>query len=546
MLLALALYAPSWRAPFIFDDRSAILNNATLTAWWPPWGPFVPPANTGVSGRPLVNLSFALDHLVSGGAPWSFHLGNMLLHGVAAWLVFTLVRRLFALAQPGRPATLLAWTLAALWAAHPLQTESVSCIVQRTEVLASVCYLATLVAFLRACEPSARRAWSIACVVACAAGMASKEIVVTAPVAVLLLDRAFVAGSFAAAWRARRRLYLTLAATWLLLALLVWSHGATRDGVVGFGDKASLPDYLLTQAKAVTLYLRLCVWPQPLVLDYGEDVVHGLAAAWLALSVVVALGAASLWALVRQPRAGTVAALFFVLLAPSSSFVPLVTQTMAEHRMYLALACVLGLAAALLQRATRHAPWILLLAAVSLAVVTVQRNRLYADPFALWQQTVQAAPENPRARIHYGNALLERGRIADATEEFRRALELRPGYPMATLNLGSVLLLQGRAKEALPYFEAGVQRDPRNAAIRLSRGSTLTALGREEEAFADFEAAVRLAPDYAPVHHELAVALVRRGRVPEAVAHLRRSAALDPAYAPPRDLLTRLGYALQP
>ncbi|WP_415909904.1 hypothetical protein [Oleiharenicola sp. Vm1] len=136
--LAVAVYANALRAPFIFDDQSAIVGNPTLRTWWPPWQPLVPPPGaSGVAGRPLVNLSLALNHLVGGEAPAGYHLANALLHGAAAWLLFSLVRRTLVRLRPGEPAGFFAWSVAAVWTVHPLLTESVTCVVQRTEVLAS-------------------------------------------------------------------------------------------------------------------------------------------------------------------------------------------------------------------------------------------------------------------------------------------------------------------------------------------------------------------------------------------------------------------------
>jgi tetratricopeptide (TPR) repeat protein len=541
IVLAVALYAPGLRAPFVFDDQSAISSNPTLRSWWPIWTPLVPPGGaSGVVGRPLVNLSLALNHAISGDAPWSYHLTNALLHGAAAWLLFSLVRRTLLRLRPDEPVAWLAWSVALVWTVHPLQTESVTCVVQRTEVLASLFYLATLLAFVRSLEPAAWSGWRAASVVACAAGMASKEIVATAPLAVLLYDRAFVAGSFAEAWRARRGYYGALAATWLLLGALVLSHGASRGGTSGFEAGVGVAAYLLTQAKALALYLKLTFWPRPLVLDYGTATI-GWREAWAPGLLVLALLGGTLVLLVRRAKVGFVAALFFLLLAPSSSFVPLATQTIAEHRMYLPLACVLVLVAVTLRLSTRFAAWILCAFAVPLAVATVARNTLYRDPLALWQQTVEAVPENPRARIHLGNALLAGGRLAAATSEFRHALELQPGYTVAQLNLGSILLLQRRAREALPLFEATLAKQPNSAPARVSYASTLSALGRPADAAEQYRLALQLEPDLPEANYFVAITLLEQRRVADAVAHLERAARGRSGYAEPRRLLERLG-----
>jgi hypothetical protein len=132
---------------------------------------------------------------------------------------------------------------------------------------------------------------------------------------------------------------LALASTWLVLIFLViTAHG--RGGTAGLGNGISPWSYALTQCVAIVHYLRLCLLPWPLVFDYGTALAHGVAAVLPCALVVLGLVAATAWALVWRPALGFLGAAFFAILAPSSSFVPVATQTMAEHRMYLPLAPV--------------------------------------------------------------------------------------------------------------------------------------------------------------------------------------------------------------
>ena len=198
---------------------------------------------------------------------------------------------------------------------------------------------------------------------------------VTAPVLALLYDRTFVAGSFAGAWRERRGLYLALAGTWVLLLALVLATSG-RGETAGFGTAITPFAYGLTQLKAIAHYLRLAVWPHPLVLDYGTAVVTSVDDVWLEGIAVLALLGATAWALVRRPVAGFCGAWFFVILAPSSSFIPLVSQTMAEHRMYLPLAAITVPAVALAWRYLGTRTWLLAFAAgAACLALTVARNQ---------------------------------------------------------------------------------------------------------------------------------------------------------------------------
>ncbi|MGA3008025.1 MAG: hypothetical protein ABSE59_09065, partial [Opitutaceae bacterium] len=248
--------------------------------------------------------------------------------------------------------------MAVIWVVHPLQTETVTYISQRAESLMGLFYLLTLYCFVRGAEnhrsesrrqkadarvqipekeiqkpsdfcPLPSGFWLLASVLSCLLGGLCKEIIVTAPVIVFLYDRTFVAGSFRAAWRSRWRYYLGLAGTWLLVGL---SMTALRQQNVGFDQGVTGWSYALTSCRSVILYLKMAIWPHPLVFDYGLDVVHHASAVLPYVLVLGSLAAALVIGLCRWPVLGFVGAWFFVILAPTSSFVPVALQPMAEHR----------------------------------------------------------------------------------------------------------------------------------------------------------------------------------------------------------------------
>ncbi|MFI5357299.1 MAG: hypothetical protein ACHQ4G_08190, partial [Opitutales bacterium] len=232
-------YANSLSAPFVFDDLTGVVKNPSIRHLWPPSEVlFGSREATGAGGRPLVNLSLALNYALGGLDVRGYHGFNLLVHALAGLTLFGLIRRTLLrpvlAARFGAAALPLALSAALLWALHPLVTESVTCVIQRTESLSSLFYLLTLYAFARSADAAAPRRWLRLSVTACLAGMATKEIVVTAPLIVLCYDRTFVGGTFREAWRQRRRYYCALGATWVLLVLLVLGNGG-RGGVVGFG-----------------------------------------------------------------------------------------------------------------------------------------------------------------------------------------------------------------------------------------------------------------------------------------------------------------------
>ena len=534
-LAVFAAYANSLSGPFVYDDKDSIVNNLTLRHLWP-LPDVLAPLRGGltVSGRPALNLSLALNFAAGGLDVRGYHVTNVLIHALACLTLFGLVRR--TLAQPslrerfGEAAVPVAFTVAALWALHPLQTEAVTYIVQRAESLMGLFYLLTLYGFVRSVDAPAPGRWQVLSVAACLLGLATKENMVSAPVLVLLFDRVFVAGSFTAAWRRRRGYYAALAATWLLLAGLLASMGGSRGGSAGFGVDISWWNYVLTQFPALVHYLRLAVWPTPLVFEYGTFWIGRLADVWPQACVVVALIAGTLFAWWRNPAVGFLGAWFFAVLAPTS-LVPGMTQRIVEHRIYLALAPVVVLIVATIHlcggRRGLTTLWAL---AVGLGALTFQRNADYRSEIALWGDTAAKRPDNAAAHGSLGAALAEAGRTAEAIREDETALRLGPNYVTIRVDLGTALIAAGRINEAIQHLQESLRQDPENAHGHLNLGVALDILKRSAEALAHYEAAVRSNPNFAQAHNNLGDALSRSGRNAEGIAHLQEALRLQPGF----------------
>lgn len=544
LLAVVAAYAASLNSPFLFDDADAVVENTSIRKV-ASWRIFSPPQDgTTTSGRPLVNASYALNYAWTGTRPWSYHAVNVALHGCAALLAFGLLRRTFQsvplASRVGPRATGLAFAAALLWAVHPLLSETVIGIAQRTELLCALACLAALYAFVRSTEPGARaKGWAASAVAASAAAMASKEVAVALPVLVFLYDRTFLAGSFSTAWKLRRGVHLAIAATWLLLAWLVWMSGGTRGDAAGLGLGVSSWSYLLRQCEALVLYLRLAAVPYPLVVDYGSGVVSSWTEVIVPGAAVLLLLTGTAWALVKRPALGFVGAWFFVLLAPSSSFVPLVTQTVAEHRMYLPLLGLVALASVLIgPRLGRASIGVLPLLAVAAIAGTISRSRDYRSPLALYASAVAHCPGSARAQNNLGVALQEAGRLAEADPHFAEAVALDPAYDDAWYNWGSGLLEQGKPHEALAPLQRAVSLRPRSTRAWVVLGDAQLQAGQTEDAAHAYETALRLQPDTPALEQRLGLILLRRGRLAE--AEIRFTAALRARPGQP-DVLSLLG-----
>jgi protein O-mannosyl-transferase len=534
VLAGFAVYAGTLDAPFVFDDIPGVTQNRSIRDLRDIGRVLLPPTEgAGVDSRPVVNLSLAVNYAVSGQEVRGYRLTNIAIHVLGALALFGLVRR--TLARPEMPerwrraALPAGFCVALLWTVHPLQTETVISIIQRTEAVVSLWYLTTLYCFLRAVEPAGHRRWLPAAWIACLLGMASKEVMVSAPLMLLLYDRTFAAGSFREAWRLRGWWYLAFASTWLLLAALVLHSGGDRGGTTGFGQGVSAWTYLLTQSRALAIYLKLSFWPHPLIVDYGAWLAPGLREVFWESILVVSLLGLAIWAAVRRPRLGFAGLFFFAVLAPSSSFYPLISQTIAEHRMHLPLTAVLTLAVlALFRMPVRPAMAVCLLAALAAGWGTVRRGADYASEFTLWTDNVAKTPSNPWARFSLALVHIREERLAEAERECRAVIALLPTHGGAHFTLGQIQERQGRLEEAAASFRRAQELMPASADAFFRHGLILLKLGRTAEALPSFAETIRLQPDHADAEGNWGAALYQLGRLDEALPHFERVLVLKP------------------
>ena len=366
-------YATSFAGVFIGDDTDAIVLNQNLKSLSPLSKAMTAPADTTLAGRPIATLSFAINYAMApssardameprpGAGPddpfyrnvWGYHATNLLIHVLAGLALFGVVRR--SLTVPalrdrfGGASTSLAFGVALLWLVHPLHTDSVTFLVQRVESLMGLFVLATLYCAIRAVETTGTAGttgnalvWSAAAVAACALGMGTKEVTFAAPI--LVAAWIFLFRPDLKLWESPRWLMLGLASTWIILAALLLTQNS-RSLSVGFGIGGwTWWLYLRTQAAVIVHYLRLVFWPHPLVFHYAWLP----AGSWLEvlpqILLLATLGLGTLWAFIRRQPVAFFGVWFFLILAPSSSILPIASEVAAEHRMYLPLAAVISAA----------------------------------------------------------------------------------------------------------------------------------------------------------------------------------------------------------
>ncbi|HEY7292227.1 MAG TPA: tetratricopeptide repeat protein [Vicinamibacterales bacterium] len=474
VLAVLLTYANSINGPFVFDDISTVVDNPAIRDLRPT-AVFSIERERPVAGRPLVNASFALNYAVSGLRVPSYHAVNILLHAACALMLLALLKRLLAERAFGSVinahALDFAFAATLVWAVHPINSEVVDYLTQRTESMMALLYLSTMYAAIRAERSSESAKWSAAAVVCCALGMACKESMVTAPLMVPLFDRAFAFTTWKKAAARRWPLYAGLAATWLIVVVL--QQSGPRMHSAGFASGVTPWTYLLNQSVMIVQYLRLAVWPRALVLNYGPPVDLSLSSVLPQAVLVVALLALTVVALRRWPAYGFLGAWFFVTLAPTSSIIPISTEVGAERRMYLPMIAVCVLAVLAAQRAwaalaarfdlsSARAARIAAVAGVavvtgSLAVVTALRNRDYRSGVTMARTVVDRWP-TAAAHAILGVSLEAEQRHEEALPELRQGTA--GGYSRAYFHLGGALFNHGDTAAAIPALETFLRLEP--------------------------------------------------------------------------------------
>lgn len=544
--VALAAYSNSFAGVFVLDDHPNLVANVRLRelvpSTWPPWTW----AGSGLAGRPFTAFTFALNWAWSGYDTWSYHAVNLAIHAGCGVLLWRVLRRTLldlrsrGIAAPGDGAALAG---ALMWTAHPLGTAAVTYIVQRCESLMALCFLAAFHAAQVALATKSRR-WTLWATLAAWIGAASKEGLVVLPV-VAFAYAAAVRGETPAQLASRRGFWLALLSCWIPLALLTLLGGGHGTSV-GFSHPIGPWEYLQSQALAVPHYVRLALWPAPLLLDYGWWRPNSTLEWLVPGCVVLALLAASARAVARARPLGFAGAWWFLVLAPSSSVLPIATQLAAEHRVYLPLAALTGAAALLAAHALRNTPRSVrvglastLTAALVLALTlaTRARNDDYRSEEGLWRQSLARFPDNPRGHTVLGDLRRQRGDIAAAREHYRRAVELQPAQPFWRVNFAVSLFEAGRFDEAAEHLEEAVRLQPGYALAWANLGQVELARKRPSQAVEAHRKALSIDPTLLMARRGLGFALADAGQSSKAAAVLEKWLEANPGDAEARERL---------
>ncbi len=557
--VTIAVYSNSLHNEFLFDDLQTIVEVQS-----PGGSGELRQLLTLFSGkpayRPIRSASYAFDYALSGLDPWGYHVTNIACHALSAIVVFLIAQSLFGRYRP-------ALFVALLFAVHPIQTDAVTYLSGRRDVLSGLFVLGGFYAFLRYRKTGRARNLALVLLLYPLAFFSKESGIIlpllcfsydvitsariTARAVGLSLLQELWAGVRTAFWRGRR-LYLPLVvvAGGLAYYVLFLIRGTWQRAYHG----GSLWFTLLTETRVVLHYIKLLIFPLTLNADYSYNA-FPITTSWTdpsalaAIMILAAIGYAFLRCLNTCPLAAFGGAWFFLALLPVSQIIPH-HEMMAEHYLYVPSVGFFLSVAALVGPLLDHPRFATALYPACLVVLlllslrTVWRNADWKDELTLWSKTVQVAPQAARARNNLAAAHLRRGQLSLAHEQLEAALKIQPDFAMAHANLGKIYLDRDDLNRAEQELTAALQLKTNEVIPRLWLGAVYARKGQMVEAERQFRAALSRPPYDAYAYNNLGALFAESGRLAEAEAEFKEALRRMPNLTEPKQNLARL-YRLQ-
>lgn len=527
--LAFQVYAPALNGPFVFDDADLPYHQPNFPDALRDWAGGV---------RPLLMLSYWLNHQLSAKPP-GFHVFNVFFHVVNSILLFFIIRKLLEDAGPGSHDALAAFA-AAIFLLHPIQTEAVAYIAGRSECLSVLFFFAAFAIFLYRRRRAASWKTAIAVLALFGGAVATKEHTLVLTGLLLLTDYYWNPGFSFTGIRRNWRIYIPIAlgsAAGLVLLIRMLAHASSA----GFGVREfTWYQYFLTECRAFFVYLRLLAFPAGQNVDWDYPVSRNILdhRAILALAAIVILAGAAIYFRRRYPLASYGFLVYLLLMAPTSSFVP-IKDPLAERRLYLPMIGMLLVMTGVMRRIQldRRKPAIVAgFIVVALAVLTHQRNQLWASDIALWEDTVHKSPA--KARVHYQLAFVYygHGRCREAVAQYAETARLQKPDHHLLVDWGLAHECAGQPDQAIARLREAAALKP-TAHVFSQIGMVYARQSRWPEALEALAQAERLDRNYAMTYYYRGGVRASTHDFAGAVADYQRVLALDPSSRPAREAL---------
>ena len=543
-LLVIVIYSNTLTGPFIFDDRPHILENPYIRLTSLSYDDLKEVLQKSrAPKRPVANMTLALNYYFHRYNVVGYHTVNIVIHITSGFLLYLLLKSTLSLPALRHRYAYNKWIpllSALLWMVHPIQTQSVSYIIQRMNSMAAMFYVLSLLLYVKfriATHKKNKGGLLISCILAGLLALGTKEIAATLPFFIFLYEWFFFQ-NLSGQWL-NRRAPLLAAMGVFLIAVAVFYLGTNPLETIKMGydvREFTVGQRLLTQLHVVVFYISLLLWPHPQRLNLAHDVALSTSlfqppTTFISLLIIAGFVFAAICYAKRFPLFSFCALWFFGNLIIESSVVAL--ELVFEHRLYLPSMLAIFLAVVGAFRFIKS-QWLciglLCTAAVVGSLWTYQRNAVWTDDLALWRDCVKKSPAKARAYTNLASALVRRGEWVEAVEHYQTALKLKPNAAEPHFNLGIIWAKSGKFSKAMPYFQKAVEIEPLNFKAQNNLGAALLASGKYDEAIKHLQIALRLEPDHPEAHNNLGQALLFQGNSTAAMVHLNQALRIAPGY----------------
>ncbi len=560
-VLGILVYSNTFHSPFQFDDEENITENVSirnlrdLKAIWSYW-----------PTRFITYLSFAFNyHFNQQGVP-GYHLGNLIIHLISAILVMWFILLTFSTPaikdkEVSKYAKSIAFFGSLLFVCHPIQTQAVTYIYQRTASLAVLFYLASLSLYIKARLLQNQSSHSVIPGVCYAGslifallGMFTKELVITLPLMILLYEFCFLRAGKNINWKYVVPFLVIL----LIIPVTMLGSRSARSGVMkelakGSGE-ISRSHYFLTQFRVLLTYLRLLFVPLNQNLDYDYPVSETL---WEmstlgSVSVLLFILGTGILLFRRYRLISFCIFWFFLTLSVESSVIPLM-NVIFEHRLYLPMVSYSIFLPAMLYYLCRKIItnyelritnsdksifnkarlWqvILLMIVTLYSILAYARNEVWKSELSLWDDTVNKSPGKARPYNNRGVVYSNMGEHDKALSDFEQALSINPNYENAYNNRGVAYVNLGEFDKAMSDFNQALRIDSSHADAYNNRGNAYLRKGKFNKAVSDFNQSLRVNSDNASVYYNRGIAYENTGKYDKAISDFNKALSIDQNYA---------------
>ena len=541
--LAFLIYSNTFDAPFVFDDHLHIPDNRHIRLTELNFEDIIAAGvKSHAKHRPVANISFALNYYFHQYDVAGYHLTNIFIHILTAVFVWLLVKNTLltpSLRSKYKRAGPIAFFTALLWLAHPLQTQSVTYIVQRMNSLAAMFYVLSLLLYIkgRLAGQDAKKTWPwyLGCVIAGLLALGSKQIAATLPLFIFLYEWYFFQ-DLSRNWLRRRLPYfMAIVFICVLVGLVYLGPNPFEKLTRSYAQRHfTMAERLLTQFRIVIFYISLLFYPNParLNLDHDFAISHSLIdppTTLLCLALILALIAMAVWSAKKERLLSFCILWFFGNLVIESSIIGL--ELVFEHRLYLPSVFVSLAIVTLVWRYIKQA-WarvtVVCIVLLLLCNWTYERNKIYGDAVTLWQDCAAKSPWKPRPYSNLATALKDSGRPAEAVEYFNKSLELEPDSAEVHSNLGNALSKLSQTDEAIEHYKKALNLKPNFSDAHYNLALALARQGKTDEAIAEYRDALRFKPDDIDALSNLGFELAKQGNFDEAIRYYKKALEFEP------------------